>query len=85
MEKMIEEIMPDMATATTPSGELRYRSRKRTRCGTAGPATSWAEATIGTIAAEISADTSMNGVLDCGPESTSRNCALPSPTYRTSM
>ena len=27
MEKMIEEIIPETATATTPSGELRYRSR----------------------------------------------------------
>ena len=42
-------------------------------------------ATIGTIAAEISAETSMKGSGDCGLESSSRNCAPPRPTYSTSM
>jgi hypothetical protein len=82
---MMDEIMPDSATATTPRGELRYRSRKRTRCGTAGSGNCCAEATIGTIATEISAETSMNSPGDCGLPSTSRNCAPPKPTYSTSM
>ena len=50
-----------------------------------GSAICCAEATIGTMATEISAETSMKGAADCGLDSTSRNWAPPSPTYSTSM
>src|SRR5439155_21955523 len=59
IENRMEEIIPDTATATTPSGELRYTSRQRTGCGTAGPGGCCAEATIGTIATQRRHATSM--------------------------
>src|SRR5271156_115126 len=85
IEKMMDEIRPENVTATTPSGELRYRSSRRTLDGMASSGTCCAEITIGTSAREISTETSMNGVAVSGFDRTSRNCAAPSPTYNTSM
>ena len=79
------DTMPDTVTATTPSGELRYRSGRRTLRGAACSGNACAEMTIGTIAREISTDTSMKGAGVLGSDKTSKNCAVPRPPYNTSM
>src|SRR5580658_1432974 len=66
IEKIMEEIRPDAVIATTPSGVSRYRSRSRTLCGAALAGTGWADTTMGTMANEISTETSMKGVAVCG-------------------
>ena len=85
IEKMMEETRPDTMIATTPSGVSRYRSRRRTLPGTARSGICCADTTIGTMASEISTETSMNGVGVFGLERINRYCAAPSPTYKTTM
>src|ERR1700678_173221 len=75
IEKMMAEVKPDTVTATTPSGELWYRSRRLTLRGAARSGTCCSEATIGTIARDIRMDTSMNGTAVRGFDKTNRNCA----------
>src|ERR1700688_1771988 len=85
IEKMMAEISPDTVTATTPSGEFRYSSQRRTLRGNAWLGTCCADTTIGTIAREISTETSMNGVGVRGSDKIRRNWAAPKPTYNMSM
>jgi hypothetical protein len=73
MEKMMAEVMPDMVTPATPSGELRYNSRRRTLRGAARSGNCCADRTMGTMASEISTDTSMNGAGVSGFDTISRN------------
>ncbi len=60
-------------TPTTPSGVSRYNSKRRTLRGAARSGTWRAERTIGTIAREISTETSMNGLGVRGSDKTKRN------------
>ena len=71
--------------ATTPSGEFRYRVRSCTLPGDALAGSGCADTTMGTMASEISTETSMKGVGVFGFDNTSKNCAAPKPTYKTSM
>ncbi len=85
IEKMMADIRPETVTATTPSGVLPYSSRRRTLRGMSWLGTRCAETTIGTIAREISTETSMNGAGVRGSDRISRNWAAPRPTYKMSM
>ncbi len=70
---MVAEIRPDTVTPTTPRGELRYKSGRLTFCGTERSGICCAETMMGTIAKEISTETSMNGLGVSGFETIKRN------------
>jgi hypothetical protein len=76
---MVDEIIPETVTATTPRGEFLYKSRYRTLSGTLVSGEWWEDTTMGTIASEIRTETSMKGVEVLGFATTSRNCAEPKP------